>query len=252
MRLLLVSLAFGLSGAATAQSLDANPAANVLQPPVMPDLPVVAGIEGIGAGQTLSRPAAKAGPGVESFQFLAGTGDRVVVTASGPGKLTLTAYTPEGSPMVTAAAPDRAELPFVAPIDGIYYVSVFLADGANPYTVQLQVEEADPATAAMVHAVGYEALTPDGRVGHTTCWMEAGTAFRVQVPGIVNIEERSLGGGQWRQTWPDDPNSPPRFYSVHLEGNEIVKTSAGGQVRHPAFEAHRGAYRGYFCAGARY
>jgi hypothetical protein len=251
MRLLLVSLAISFSGAATAQDMDANPATGMPPPAAMPELPVVAGIEAIGDGQTLARPAAKAGPGGESFQLLAGTGDRVVVTAEGPGQMMLITYTPEGAPMVAMTAPDRASLFFIAPIDGIYYVNVSRADGAKPYTLQLEVEEADGATAAKFHAMGYETHRPDGQPGHTACWMEPGKTYRQQAPGL-NIQEQSLGGGQWVQKWVGDPNSPPRYYFARLEGNEIVITTAGGEIRHPAFAARRGAYRGYFCAEAQY
>jgi hypothetical protein len=251
MRLLLVCVALGCSGAAIAQDVDADTTASAEPSTPMPELPVVAGMEGLRDGQVLSRPAAKAGPSVETFQLLAGTGDRVLVTATGPGQMMLITYTPEGSPMAASAAPDSASLAFFPPIDGIHYVSVSRADGAKPYTVQLQIEEADGATAAKFHAMGYETYRPDGQLGHTACWMEPGKTYRQQAPGL-NIQEQSLGGGQWVQKWVGDPNSPPRYYFARLEGNEIVITTAGGEIRHPAFAARRGAYRGYYCAEAQY
>jgi len=226
------------------------PKASALAANGPPRLPKIPGVINARSGQTLSRPAAaKPGPATEMFQFLAAGGSDLQFTASGSGKLMLTLYTIDGEEILSASGADILRLDAIAPRDDLYFLSVWRANAAKPYRLNLVEKEADPLAAVDRYGVGYEELDDAGKVKVTSCWVQPGVKQRVNHADGRVVVGTYLGDGHVRAevSRPGKPSGTAEW-SYQRNGEEVLQTYVSGKTASfRPFESRYGAYRGYLC-----
>lgn len=212
-----------------------------------PALPATPGVFDLHPGTPVVRRAGGAeGPVVEVFQFVAGVGARATLDVSGPGPVVLTVYTPEGAQMLVLQGQGSASIALVAPRDGIYYASVARRDAATAYVVELAVAQPAFYDAVFADDVGYMIHNRGLDYGYS-CWMDNGKTRRTYVFDNV-VDLVYAGNGAGREVWHSAGGYPPRTFTLHMEGNEVVRQYSDGlDLRYVPFAAERGAYHGYYC-----
>lgn len=219
-------------------------------PLARPELPPTPGVLTLVAGQSTTRPAGKAGAGVETFQFLAGAGADLSVSVAAAGRVSIALYTPEGDEMRAAGGVGSVKLDAVLPVDAIYFIAVSREDAAKPYTLSLAAPQPDTVTAAMRFGVGYEALGSDGQTSSWSCWVEPGVRARHTVGTGAKTQilfHTDLGGGRMRWDWTDG-NAYTVVWTGRVENDAVVMMSAdGAQASRITFDAGPRRYRGYLC-----
>lgn len=215
-----------------------------------PPLPQIPGVINARPGQTLSRPAAaKPGPATEMFQFLAAGGSDLQFTASGSGKLMLILYTIDGEEIVSASGADILRLDAIAPRDDLYFLSVWRADAAKPYRVNLVEKEVEAVAASVRYGVGFEDVDGDGEVVRVSCWAQPGVKQRRVYPDGRVVFITYLGDGRVRSetSYPDKP-AVTAEWTVSRDGEDAIQTfSTGRSIKYRPFDRRFGAYRGYLC-----
>jgi hypothetical protein len=225
------------------------PASKPAAPLAEPALPAIPGVARIRAGQTLARPAGKAGAGVETFMFLAGAGDRLRAVVIGTGPIDIRFFTPEGDEMLAVDGESVLDLKAFAPIDGLYFLSVARKDATKPYELALTAKDADLFTASFAESVGYEILDANGAVDHVSCWVEPGRKLRLRDAQGLDTLYAHFGGGAGRLETVRDGRAVAMSWKTRVEGVEMVRTydGSGQTVRYTPFATRRGAYRKYLC-----
>jgi hypothetical protein len=217
-------------------------------PLTAPKLPATPGVINIKTGQTLTRPAGKAGSRVEIFQFIAGAGTNLHIAANGTGPLDIRLYTPEGVEMLAADGTNAAKLDAVLPLDAVYFFSVARQNAAKPYKLALTADEPDIYQFSFARLAGYEILEGPS-AGQWICWLEPGVKLQYNASNgsRSTLTVHAGGSGRWDYTVNGQPVS--YTFTTRLEGNEFVRTSDSNAVqRWPlAPPSKHGAYRGYLC-----
>jgi hypothetical protein len=225
-----------------------KPAPKPADPPTaLPPLPVMPGVTNVRVGETLARPAGKAGTGVEVFAFIGESGSILQASAAGAGRYGLTLHTPEGAEMLTATGQGAARVEAVLPKDGVYLMAVASEDAAKPYKLTLGSESPDAFLWAFRHLAGYEALGANGATAYWTCWVVPGSVLQYHLPNgsTQRLTVNRGGAGRWDLL----PNGGYNF-TTSIEGSTFVRTSEGGKVQAWSLDGPNqphGAYRGYLC-----
>jgi len=230
-------------GPAAPNATPAKPAS----PRAAPSLPAIPGVINIHAGQALARPAGNPASRVETFQFLAAAGTKLFVNAKGAGPLLVTLYTPEGDRMLDAEGAASASLEAIAPVDGLYFMSVSRKSATTPYKLSLAAVEARFLDADFIERVGYE--VPEGNgASHWSCWIEPGVKSLSHASSGRLITHTYLGDGRGRSEWTSNGQAQASTWTRRVDGDEIVVANADGTTsRYAPFTGPRGAYRGYLC-----
>lgn len=231
-----------------------SPPAQVAQAPalkaaplVAPALPAIPGVAAIRTGQTLTRPAGKPGPGLETFQLIGARGDKLHVRATGGGGLAVSLYTPESALMLSVDDPVAAPLDAYLPVDGVYFLSVARGDAARPYKLAMAIEEAHPLDAHFANGVGYQTRDAKG-VTKTTCWVRPGQQLRMITSDGVDIVGTYTERGKvsWEGAF---LTTKVKFNaSFTLDGDEIVANHNGAISRGPIEQPKMaGVWSSYLC-----
>lgn len=182
-------------------------------------------------GKTVTARPAKADE-PDLYLMTGEVGATITLAAKGNGPLSLSLFTSEGEPMLTAEGDGSASLEAILPATDAYMVAV-AGGSTKQYELGLTSVAPDAHLALFSRHVGY-AYDIDTVAGTTaewgSCWVEPGVVYKFYI-GEVPVYHELLRG--WREnTYTFYPGQPSSTEKVSWDGRthtRVVNFSDGSQ-----------------------